>query len=195
MGRDLYVADEEYDVIFNLSNMEVAGDFFNGTTATYPHRYGDKSKRPGPPPPPDGVVKTNPEEKEMEHVPSRGDGDDLLGPKNLGLNLKNATVCGIVSATKGEYREGVEVIDASNLEELSYNIHTPQPAVNNGVIVTLDGDSCWIVTDTSYLTKLVLDEGAVVKAPEGKQVKLLVDGAETAISAGSYQGKLTLCVE
>ena len=87
---------------------------------------------------------------------------DLSGPRNLGLNLKNAQVTGVISAAHQFYRDGFKEITPENRIELSNITQKAAPAVNNGVIVTLDGQSTWTVTGPSYLTSLTLDPGAVV---------------------------------
>ena len=70
-----------------------------------------------------------------------------------------------------------------------------QPTVNNGVCVSLDKDSVWIVTGTSYITSLTLAEGAQVTAPEGRHLTVTVDGIPTEVKSGSYIGKIVLTAE
>ena len=108
------------------------------------------------------------------------------------MKLIGSKITGVISSATQRYHDGVTRIDISNCEELSNVIQTPAPTVNNGVIVELDSKSVWTVTGTSYITKLVLAEGAVVKAAEGKTLVMTVDGAETAINAGEYTGKIVL---
>ncbi|MFF5184528.1 hypothetical protein ACFY30_12175 [Streptomyces sp. NPDC000345] len=89
----------------------------------------------------------------------------------------------------------VPSIDASTFHELGIVTNTAQPAVNNGVVVTLDSGSIWTVTGTSYLTSLTLADDAAVKAPRGGTVTLTVDGTVTALTPGSTcTGALTLTV-
>ena len=71
---------------------------------------------------------------------------------------------------------------------------TAQPAVNNGVIVSLDETSRWIVTGTSYLTRLTLAEGAGIDSADGRPVRMTVDGAETAPVPGDYTGQIVITV-
>jgi hypothetical protein len=58
--------------------------------------------------------------------------------------------------------------------------------------VTLDGGSTWVVDKASYLTGLTITEGAVIEGPEGAKVTMTVDGKETTIQAGTYEGKIVL---
>lgn len=115
-------------------------------------------------------------------------------PKNLVLNLKSTTLEGVVSSATQHYRDGIQFLEETIREELSNVTQTPAPTVNNGVIVSLDGDSTWVVTGTSYITSLTLAEGAKVVAPAGKALKLTVDGKDTTLSAGTVTGKLVLTV-
>lgn len=70
---------------------------------------------------------------------------------------------GVISAATQRYREGLKFLDETTREELSHVYQTPAPAVNNGVLLTLDGKSIWTVTGTSYLTRLELKAGAEVR--------------------------------
>ena len=55
--------------------------------------------------------------------------------------------------------------------------------------------SRWTVTDTSYLTRLVLDATATVRAPPGKILILTVNCTPTALTPGTaYSGALPLTV-
>ena len=72
---------------------------------------------------------------------------------------------------------------------------TAAPTVNNGVHVCMDTNSTWVVTDTSYLTKLELGKASEVKAPAGKTLTMTVDGKETELlPGGGYQGHIVLTV-
>ncbi|MEU2424310.1 hypothetical protein ABZ619_25400 [Streptomyces sp. NPDC007851] len=113
--------------------------------------------------------------------------------RNMVLTFEDAGVEGVISATRTRHR--VSSIDASTFYELGIVTNTAQTAVNNGVVVRLNGGSTWTVTGTSYLTSLTLAADASVTAPRGGTVKLTVDGTETAITAGTtYTGALALTV-
>ena len=113
-------------------------------------------------------------------------------PKNLALNLQNTRLEGVVSSATQHYREGIRFLEETIREELSNVTQTPAPTVNNGVLVRLDENSVWTVTGDSYITSLTLAEGAVVQAPAGRNLKVTVDGAETALTAGTITGKIHL---
>ena len=88
-----------------------------------------------------------------------------------------------------------DTIDSANWWQLGHVSNTPQPAINNGVIVSLADRSTWTVTGTSYLTALSLDATSSVAAPGGGHVTMTVDGTPTAITPGaSYTGAIVVTV-
>jgi hypothetical protein len=128
--------------------------------------------------------------------PSSGAGGPGPGPAtglNLVLNFAASGVTGIITSTLATHF--VDTITAANWWELGAVSNVAQPAINNGVIVSLAGGSRWTVTGTSYLTALSLDATSSVAAPRGKKVTMTVDGTVTAITAGaSYTGAIVLTV-
>jgi hypothetical protein len=50
----------------------------------------------------------------------------------------------------------------------------------------------WIVDATMQLDRLTVAKGARVQAPPGKELTLTVDGVETPLRAGEYQGRVVL---
>jgi hypothetical protein len=113
--------------------------------------------------------------------------------KNLILSFRRSSVEGVVSASTS--RHAVSTITSADWQQINHVTNTPQPAINNGVIVKLSAGSRWTVTGTSYVTKLVVDADAVVQAPPGKTLTLTVGGTTTPLTAGTtYTGALTLSV-
>lgn len=55
------------------------------------------------------------------------------------------------------------------------------------------GDS-WIVTETTALQSLRLEEGGAVAAAPGKSLTMTVDGVETGLKPGHYRGNIVLTV-
>ncbi len=126
----------------------------------------------------------------------RHNGDDLRGAKNLGLTLSGTKIEGIISSASQHYREGLKTIYADNRQELSNVMQRAAATVNNGVSVKLDGTSAWTVTGTSYITALELDDGAVVKALEGKELCVTIDGKPVELKSGvRYTGKIVMEVK
>lgn len=115
-------------------------------------------------------------------------------PKNLALNLRNTKLEGIVSSATQHYRDGLRFLEETIREELSNVTQTPAPTVNNGVLVSLDENSVWTVSGDSYITSLTLAQGATVKAPEGKQLEVTVDGKAAELAAGTITGKIHIAV-
>lgn len=105
--------------------------------------------------------------------------------KNLHITLEHVDYTGRITASVSRHR--LEKVCKENCEELGEVINTPQEAINNGVIVSLDKETTWTVTDTCYLTALHIGESAAVKAGH-----FTVDGVETPLQPGHYCGKLVL---
>ena len=64
--------------------------------------------------------------------------------------------------------------------------------MNNGVLVHLDRYSTWLVTGTSYVTELELAPNAILKGAGGRKLVMTVDGVETPVAPGRYQGEIVL---
>lgn len=142
------------DVAGTFRNIELKGDFYNGTTG------------------------------------KNGDVNAVL--LNMALNFENAKITGVISSTFARHPKNTFNMTDWNL--IGKVTNTPYPAVNNGVIVSMDARSVWTVTGVSYLTALTVAEGATIKAPEGYKVTMTVDGIETIIKSGVYKGKIVLLV-
>jgi hypothetical protein len=122
-----------------------------------------------------------------------GPGGGAANGLNLVLNLAASGVTGVITSTLATHF--VDTITSANWWELGKVSNVAQPAINNGVIVSLTGGSRWTVTDTSYLTALSLDATSSVSGPGRKQVTMTVDGTVTAIEpGGSYTGAIVLTV-
>ena len=191
--RDLATASETEDVILNIEDCNISGNIYNSTTNIRAYKWGtvggmgklhDYVVGAMPMPDPD---KPLPKGTELRH-----NGDDLKGAKNLGINLKNTTITGIISAASQKYRENLNLITPENRDELSNVTQESQVAVNNGVILSLDANSAWNVTGTSYLTALEIQDGARVAGADGKSIVMTVDGAETPVKNGNFKGNIEI---
>ncbi len=182
-AHDRTKGEKEIDVIARFADMEVIGSFYNGSSNSKGDT-GPKMEMPPPPPPADGG--------EMP-PPPKGAGPHYEGVRNLNLFFENAQVTGVITACKSTHR--VEKVSQDNCEELGEIDDVACPAINNGVNVHLDSRSTWTVTGVSYLTSLEIQDGAVVAGEGGKAVKMTVDGVETPVAAGSYQGDITVSLE
>lgn len=199
--RDLSAASLKEDVVLNISNCDLKGNFYNSTTNIRAYQRDAKGAMGIFHDTVVGILPMFELPKDGEEAPppmgpaARHNGDDLRGPKNLGLNLKNTKIEGVISSADQKYRDGLTVIREDERMELGNITQTAAPTINNGVCVDLDKDSAWTVTGTSYVTALTLAEGAKVAAPEGKKLTVTVDGATVELKAGAYTGKIVLTVE
>ena len=112
------------------------------------------------------------------------------GARNLKVELLDSRLTGVISASTAVHR--TSKITKENCGEIGIFVDTPAPAVNNGVIVELDGTSVWTVTGVSHLTRLTLAPGAKVLGSEGRPVTATLDGAAITLSPGDYQGRIEL---
>lgn len=188
-GRDLTAVDPENDITLRLTDMAVEGDFYNSTTNIRAYARGALG---GPGEFHDTVIGPVPffdaPPADMPLPP------DHKGPKNLGLELHNASVTGVISAAGQAYKDGLTRITEDNRLEMSNVRQWAQAPVNNGVVVSLDSRSVWTVTGDSWLTSLTLAEGSTLAAPAGRTLTMTVNGAETAVAPGAYAGVIRLTV-
>jgi hypothetical protein len=110
---------------------------------------------------------------------------------NMVLNLTNTDITGIITASRA--RHAKSTITSEDYRLLGEVTNRPCPAVNNGVIVTLE-DSTWTVTGTSYLTNLTIGEDSAIVAPEGYSAIMTVDGFVKTIKTGAYKGDIVITV-
>lgn len=205
-GRDLTTAGED-DINMTLTACRLTGDFFNSTTNIQANKrstqggfgkFHDTLIGTGQghnEPTKDGKIADGPDAPKPDEDKPKMVMKDLDTPKNLGLTLVDTTITGIISSATQHYREGLTLIDESNRREMSNITQKAAPTVNNGVIVSLDHTSRWTVTGTSYITALELAPGAVVDAPEGKALKVTLDGKAIDLAPGRFAGKLVLTAE
>lgn len=65
---------------------------------------------------------------------------------------------------------------------------------SGGASLWLDESSVWTVSGSTKVDYLSLADGAVVKAPEGYGLTVSVNGVETTLTAGEYEGEILLTV-
>lgn len=173
-ARNLTAAAPGRDVIARFRDMPLTGSIYNATTNRTYDTGPDLGDPHGPPPGGPGA----PPPKKPDEVPEEQ-------AKNLQVELDHVTLTGDISASQA--RHLVPKISKENCEDLGRVENTPAPAVNNGVIVTLKNQSCWIVTKPCYLTALTVDETSRI---EGIFLK---NGQETPLQPGhTYCGSLML---
>ncbi len=174
-------AVNDSDVVANFKNIALKGDFYNGfpggKSSAQAGGMADVPGGPEAPPGSDGGAPAG--------MPAAASG------LNLVLNLENAQITGVITASRA--RHSKPVITSEDYRLLGEVTNKPCAAVNNGVIVSLSG-STWIVTGTSYLTAMTISDGSAVKAPAGYKVTMTVDGAAKEIKAGSYKGSIVVAI-
>jgi hypothetical protein len=117
--------------------------------------------------------------------------------QNLHVVFEKATVTGEISAAIEAHTNVAAggTITPDTREQLGEMTATPHAAYSNGVLVSLDSTSKWVISGTSYLTSLTIASGASIGAPTGKSVAMSVNGVSTAIAAGTYDGNVVLTVQ
>jgi len=118
----------------------------------------------------------------------------MKGVGEMRVKLEKATVTGAISTGTAYPTSGKE--PTKETFSTIGDVKNTLSAVDEkyGLKVALDGQSKWVVDKTSYLNSLTLDDGAVIAAPAGSSVRLVVDGVNTPVKAGSYKGKIELQV-
>ena len=112
-------------------------------------------------------------------------------PRNLVVNLDGSALTGVVTASTTKHR--IDTITSAEYRELGVVTNTASEVVNNGVIVSLTGDSTWTVTGTSYLSSLTVEAGSTLAGSNGEAPVLTVDGVVTPLVAGTtYTGNVVI---
>jgi hypothetical protein len=108
--------------------------------------------------------------------------------RDLHVVLAGTSLIGkIVSSTAGDWNT---LCKEKEMEK--YIIDPGGYKTAHGVELSLGDGSSWTVTGDSTLTALTISGGVTVKAAAGARLTMSVDGTETAIKAGTYQGKILI---
>ena len=113
------------------------------------------------------------------------------------VNFEKATITGAITTATAKSQAD---IDGVKLNKKNYkyigDVKNTYCAVDDkyGMKVSLDGKSRWVVDKNSYLTDLIISEGAAVAAPDGYRLTMTVNGVKKEIKAGKYSGKIALTV-
>jgi|GEM_PF-361872 len=116
--------------------------------------------------------------------------------QNLSVVFENADITGVISSATQSHTNVApgERITPDTRAELGEVTARPSETVGNGMLVSLDSATKWTVTDTSYLSRLTLAEGAEITASLG-ELTMTVDGVSTPITAGTYEGNIVLSIK
>jgi hypothetical protein len=119
----------------------------------------------------------------------------------VNVTLKNATLTGAITTADVEMAKGPNgeeiTMETPHLYQLIGEVKNTYGATDAayGLAVSLDKESKWIVGKTSYLTKLTIAKKGTVIAPEGYRLVMTLDGIETLLGSGDYNGKIVLAIE
>lgn len=107
--------------------------------------------------------------------------------QNLAVSFVNADITGVISSGTQAHRDAApgSKITKAEYYKLGHVVVTPSEAVCNGMIVTLDKDSTWTVTGTSYLSHLTFESAGSI------QGTITVDG-KTVTAPGTYTGTIVV---
>jgi hypothetical protein len=113
------------------------------------------------------------------------------------VRLENVSITGVISTSKAKDRAGIDGVELGRetcgyIGEIEHALCASGD--DYGLKVSLDGKTRWQVNDTSFMTALSISKGAVISSPDGFSVTLMVDGRETPITPGVYEGKIELLV-
>jgi hypothetical protein len=120
----------------------------------------------------------------------------------IDVTFENASITGVISSSfanhvdaEGQALVGGTVIKADSTLDCHLGMgrlkNTAAPTVNNPVYLTLAKGSTWTAPGASYISRLVIDESSSIKAADGA-VTMTVNGIETPIKAGAYEGKIVI---
>jgi len=110
------------------------------------------------------------------------------------LSFENATVMGVISTSTTAPTTGREPTQETYREIGHVSNTAVPPGPDNGLSVTLDGRSQWMVTGRSFLSELAVAQGARIDAAAGHHLRLTVDGKARSLRPGSYRGSIVLDV-
>jgi hypothetical protein len=127
--------------------------------------------------------------------------NSMTGQGDVIVNFEKAAIKGAISTATAVHNIGPNGEELVMKEEvdLYYLIGGQKETLcetggKYGVKVSLDKDSEWTVSKDSYLTDLIVADGAVIAAPEGFTLTMTVNGAARQIKPGTYKGKITIKV-
>ncbi|MFT3763032.1 MAG: hypothetical protein QM761_10610 [Pseudoxanthomonas sp.] len=113
----------------------------------------------------------------------------------LSLKLENASVVGAIS-TGAQAPIGGQEPTPETYWQIGDVVNTLGPASGkHGIDVSVGSGSKWVVTRDSYLTGLALADGAQIAAPPGYRLTLRVDGKDTTLTPGRYNGRIEFRVQ
>ena len=116
-------------------------------------------------------------------------GEGVRTPRSLEVTLDGSTVTGAISLGQDTWEVTHFASGDTASQEIGYAAATELGMFREGgagLSLTLENGSVWNVSETSYLTKLTVDASSSVSGT------MTVNGAETPIAAGTYEGEIVV---
>ena len=121
-------------------------------------------------------------------------GEGIRTPRSLEVSLEGSDITGAISLGQDTWEVTYFASGENASQEIGYAASTELGMYREddfGLSLSMDGSSVWNVTEDSYLTALNIEEGAQIL---GSEVSMTVDGVETPIEAGTYEGEIVITV-
>jgi len=124
-------------------------------------------------------------------------GEGIRTPRSLHVTMEGSEITGAISLGQDTWEVTHFASGANDSQAIGYAASTELGMFREdeqGLSLALDSASAWNVTRDSYLTSLVIEDGAQILGADGKEVTMTVDGEETPIEAGTYEGEIVILV-
>ena len=124
-------------------------------------------------------------------------GVGIRTPRSLEVTLDNSTVTGAISLGQDTWEVTYFASGSNTMQAIGYAAATELGSFHEegfGLSLTLTG-ATWNVTEDSYLTALTIDDASSIAGADGAEIVMTVDGVETAVEAGSYEGEIVISVK
>jgi len=123
--------------------------------------------------------------------------NSMTSESDVVVNFEKATITGAITTATSQSQADIDGVKVSKKTYYYIgDVKNTYCATDDkyGMKISLDGESRWIVDENSYVTNLIISEGAVIAAPDGYKLTVTVDGVKKEIKAGNYSGKIALTV-
>ena len=122
-------------------------------------------------------------------------GEGIRTPRSLVVALEGSAITGAISLGQDTWEVTNFASGANTSQAIGFAASTELGMFREddfGLSLTLDANSVWNVTEDSYLTSLTIEEGALILGADGQDATMTVDGTETPIEAGTYEGEIII---
>ena len=116
-------------------------------------------------------------------------GEGLRTARSLDVTLDASEITGAISLGSDTWNVVYFASGANTTQEIGYAESTELGSFHDdgfGLILSLTNGAKWIVTEDSYLTQLTIDDSSSIEGV------MTVDGVETEIAAGTYEGEIVV---